>query len=86
MVLELEARSQQLATHITWEQLLWYSLPFRVNSMLSRPENLILSVGSHSQRILVYGYLWPDKDMAVAYLAGQYSQAKGLSTECLVLL
>ena len=47
MVLELEARGQQLAAHITREKLLWYSLTFRVYSMLSRPEHLVLSVESN---------------------------------------
>ena len=40
MGLELEPRGQQLAAHVTREQLLWYSLSFRIHSMLSRPENL----------------------------------------------
>ena len=39
MGLELEPRGQQLAAHVTREQLLWYSFPFGVYSMLSRPEN-----------------------------------------------
>ena len=40
MGLELEARGQQLAAHVTREQLLWYSLSFGIYSMLSRSENL----------------------------------------------
>ena len=41
MGLELEARGQQLAAHVTREQLLRHSLTLGVNPMLSRPENLL---------------------------------------------
>ena len=42
MGLELEAGGQQLAAHVTREQLLRHSLTLGVYSMLPRPENLLL--------------------------------------------
>ena len=42
MGLELEAGGQQLAAHVTREQLFRHSLTLGVYSMLSRPENLLM--------------------------------------------